>query len=182
VTISSVCPRLDSVKEMVEPFNVSLEMLCQDSGATFIDNTPILTLGDGSVNDGYLVDGKGPHLTKAGVNKLARNLRLEIKDTSKDVTKAPGKHPNNKSHQNTAGKYGAGYSRSSQSSVGTVSTSSNQTGAQTQGRASDKVWFNNGRCVYCNEPGHNSSTCRHQGAVTCHSCGKKGHKAKHHGQ
>ncbi len=69
----------------MEPLNTSLKMMCEENGATFIDNTPIITLGDGTTNDGYLEGGKWPHLTKQGVNKLVRNLKLNIKDPESDV-------------------------------------------------------------------------------------------------
>ncbi len=39
ITVSSMCPCLDNVKDMTEPFNVSLQVLCEQNGATFIDNT-----------------------------------------------------------------------------------------------------------------------------------------------
>ncbi len=64
ITVSRVCPHLDNVKDMIEPFNVSLQVLCEQNRATFIDNTLILILGDGTINNGYLAAGKGPHLNK----------------------------------------------------------------------------------------------------------------------
>ncbi len=54
--------------------------MCEENGVIFIENTPIITLGDGSINDGYLEGGKGPHFTKQGVSKLIRNMNLNIKD------------------------------------------------------------------------------------------------------
>ncbi len=108
ITVSSVCPRLDNVKDMIEPFNVSLQVLCEQNGVTFIDNTPILTIGERNINDGYLAAGKGPHLTKPGVNKLVRNLKLKLVNVERDITKAPGRHPhNNKAKPPTAIKYNA---------------------------------------------------------------------------
>ncbi len=59
VTISSVCPRIDDVTELDEPFNTNLHVLCEDKDCEFIDHTPIFTLGHGSINDGYLTQGKG---------------------------------------------------------------------------------------------------------------------------
>ncbi len=40
VTISSVCPRIDDVTELVEPFNTNLQVLCEDKDCEFIDHTP----------------------------------------------------------------------------------------------------------------------------------------------
>ncbi len=52
-------------------------------------------------------------------------------------------------------------------------------GSQQQCKQTDVVYYSYG-CVYCNEPGHNSSTSRHQSAVHRNKCGVKGHKSKHH--
>lgn len=35
-----------------------------------------------------------------------------------------------------------------------------------------------GVCYFCNEPGHNTKTCRHKQKVLCYNCGHYGHKAK----
>ncbi len=78
----------NDVTELVEPFNTNLQVLCEDKDCEFLDHTPIFTLGDGSINDGYLTQGKGPHLTKAGFNKVAKNLKLQVKTGVTDVTKS----------------------------------------------------------------------------------------------
>ncbi len=88
VTVSSVCPKIDDVTELVEPFNTNLQVLCEDKGCEFIDHTPIFTLGDCSISNGYLTQGKGHHLTKAGLNKVAKNLKLKVKTGVTDVTKS----------------------------------------------------------------------------------------------
>jgi hypothetical protein len=188
VTVSSVCPRLDHVKDMIEPFNVNLETLCVENEVDFISNTPILTLGDGSVNDGYLVDGKGPHLTKSGVNKLVRNLKLNVRDNQGDVTKSkPGKRPQNQPQKrplppaNKPNATGSGSNHPQQPSNGAQHRRASATRQQQQQQKSGgDIWYHHGGCVYCNEPGHNSTTCRHEAAVTCHKCGIQGHKEKHH--
>ncbi len=63
-----VFSRLDDVRDLVEPLNTSLKMMSGGNGATFTDNTPIIMLGDDTINYGYLKGGKGPHLTKQVVN------------------------------------------------------------------------------------------------------------------
>jgi hypothetical protein len=86
VHISSVCPRLDCVKELVQPFNAALKVLCEETGVNFIDHTPSFTLGDGDINDGYLWK-HGPHLTRPGVNCVVRKLRMLVKPGITDVSK-----------------------------------------------------------------------------------------------
>ena len=86
VLVSSVCPRLDDTKDLIEPFNVALQSMCEDCEVTFVDNTKIFTLSNGDVNDGYLW-GRGPQLTKPAVNKLVRNLNITTLQDVTDVTK-----------------------------------------------------------------------------------------------
>ena len=49
-----------------------------------MDNTPSFKLGDGSVNDGYLF-ADGVHITRSAMNKLAMNLKLQVKDRGEGV-------------------------------------------------------------------------------------------------
>ena len=56
VTVSSVCPRLKTadITNKIDAVNAGLVTLCADKKVIFADSTPSFTLGDGSVNDGYL--------------------------------------------------------------------------------------------------------------------------------
>ena len=68
VTVSSVCPRFTTRKTT---------NTIDEKSVTFIDNTPLFTLSDGSVNDGYL-QRDGVHLTTTAINRVAKNLALKI--------------------------------------------------------------------------------------------------------
>ena len=165
VSVSSVCPRLDDAGPVVESLNTGLQILCNDVQCEFIDNTPSFTCGDGTTNDGYLVNNKSPHVNKAGLNKLARNLKLDLKDDIKDVSKGPKLKPR-------PDKRGAGPGRPAR-------------GARTPADERDKyspIQYNRDGCYYCNEGGHNTQDCRHrhQGPLQCGYCGDFGHKMKHH--
>lgn len=146
VIISSVCPRMDDVSEMVEPFNAALKVLCDEQDVQFVDNTPSFTLANGEINDGYIWK-HGPYLTRAGVNCVAKNMKLHKKADIQDVTKSPlyNKHGNLQQEQNKS-----------------------------------NILINQKGCRYCNEPGHNTATCRHNGPVLCNTCKARGHKSKHH--
>ena len=76
--VSSVCPRLKTADttNTIDAVNAGLVTLCADKDVIFADSTPSFTLGDGSVNDGYL-HRDGVHLTHAAVNRLAKNLRVK---------------------------------------------------------------------------------------------------------
>ena len=101
VIVSSVCPRSDEVNDLVQPFNDALKAVCNDNpNVSFIDNTPSFTLGDGKINDGYIWKN-GPHLTRPGVNCLARNLKMNIKQGVNDVTR---------NHQHTQHRRGTDHS------------------------------------------------------------------------
>lgn len=79
VIISSICPRLDQQpdEDRCSALNAGLQGLCEDKKCSFVDHTQSFTLADGTVNEGFLL-GKGPHLTRSGTNRLARNLKLSI--------------------------------------------------------------------------------------------------------
>ena len=79
VIVSSVCPRLTTHKttNTIDAVNADLVHLCDEKSVTFIDNTPLFTLSDGSVNDGYL-QRDGVHLTTTAINRVAKNLALKI--------------------------------------------------------------------------------------------------------
>ena len=86
VNVSGICPRLDDVQELVDPLNTALKVLCDENDVKFVDLKPSFTLGDGRVNDGYIWK-HGPQLTRPGVNCVARNLKLHLKENITDVTK-----------------------------------------------------------------------------------------------
>lgn len=157
VAVSSICPRQDNCSQKVAPFNAGLEGLCQDNECVFVDHTKTFTLADNTINDGYLVGGVGPYLTKAGLNKVAKNFKLKLKENITDVTRSfNGRNERNVPH----------HRRDDQSVRRNV-----------QG-----VRFNKNGCVLCNEEGHNASTCFHKtrGPVICRTCNIPGHKSKHH--
>ena len=86
VTVSSICPRIKSTatSQRIQALNAGLVPLCEEKGARFVDHTPTFTLGDGTVNDGYL-HADGVHVTSAAMNRMARSLHLPIKDRDAGV-------------------------------------------------------------------------------------------------
>ena len=188
VCVSSVCPRLDQTvaKDRIDSFNANLQVLCNDVECDFTDNTLSFSLGDGTVNDGYLESGKGPLLSKAGVNKLVKNLKIQTKQAVSqgvvDVTKSiETRYPKQKQPEaarSYRNQHGQQNRRNQQRSPSRPLSSSNaQRGAS---MSQNDVVFNRNACYYCNEPGHRADICKHGGTATCHGCGAKGHKHKHH--
>ena len=87
LTVSSVCPRLtsDVTQTQIDNGNVGLMFMCEDMDkVTYVDNSPSFKLGDGTINDGYFT-ADGVHITRAGVNKLAKNLNLRTRNPAEEA-------------------------------------------------------------------------------------------------
>ena len=85
ITVSSICPRLHTeTQDIITAVNAGLQVMCQDEGVGFIDNTSSFHLQDGSVNDGYF-HRDGIHLTWQATNKLGKNLALNMKEPTDGV-------------------------------------------------------------------------------------------------
>ena len=155
VCVSSVCPRLDCVKDLVQPFNTALKVLCDEMEVNFVDHTSSFTLGDGCINDGYLWKN-GPHLTRPGVNCVVRKLKMLIKPGITDVTKD---------------RLGVTHN--------STSRPRSDLSRPRNDLLSDVIIHKDG-CRQCNERGHNTDTCGHSRPVMCNHCKRLGHKEKHH--
>ena len=180
VCVSSCCPRTDKpqLKEKIDSLNSHLEVMCNDNGCDFVDNSPVFTLGDGSINDGYLAAGKGPHLSKSGTNKLASTLKLKVKSGHEDITL---RHPRQRNTPQGNANSRSSSQRPSQNGRRSQHNSTRiHQNTSSRSRNNGDILFHRDACYYCNEQGHSTETCGHKGPVTCHRCGEKGHKSKHH--
>ena len=88
VAVSSICPRLnaDKAQECIDALNAGLQELCTARDCDFINQSASFQLGDGSVNDGYFTND-GVHLNRQGTNRIAKNLKLKVKDDIEDISK-----------------------------------------------------------------------------------------------
>ena len=86
VTVSRICTRMTTTEtqQTIDAVNAGLLSMCDERAVKFVDNTPLFTLSDGSVNDGYL-QPDGVHITRKAIDKIARNLCLQVKDTTRGV-------------------------------------------------------------------------------------------------
>ena len=106
--ISSIIPRSD-VRESIDIFNDELRKLCDEKRCTFVDQTPVFTLRDDSVNDGYVI-GTGPHLIKSGTNRLIKSLKIQT--TQEDVTRRwQNRNQPQRPTQGTQWRKGPGHTR-----------------------------------------------------------------------
>ena len=103
LTVSSICPRMvpDGITDRIDAVNAGLQVMCADEGWTYVNNDSSFHLGDGEINNGYLIPD-GVHLTRRATNRLAQNLSLKIKDPKAGVCGAPhtkrNTTPRNKQH------------------------------------------------------------------------------------
>jgi hypothetical protein len=177
VTVVSVPPRTDhpDKQQRVEALNASLCALAQETGVKFVNNDPVFILSDGSPNDGYLCHD-GVHLNNAGTNKLAKNMKLRIKDwhrgnACKD-NRANNQGPTKSSHRpNTSRWTNTKYSHgNAQYSHGNTQYS--------HGNAQYSHGNSSRSCWNCAETNHISRNCHHGKRVKCRNCQQLGHKVK----
>ena len=190
VKVASITPLLTSeqVQEKIDAINAGLLTLCAEKDAIFGDNMPPFRLGDRSLNDGYFTTD-GVHLTRAGVNKLARNLKLPVNTCRCEQAGAELKTPRKLLVKSNAegvcrdkdpprGRQRAG-------SQDTPSTASKQTSLSTEihsvsrsPQRSSLTYRSQVRCFYCSETGHLKDYCRHGGKLKYFKCDRLGHKSK----
>ena len=211
VVVSSVCPRAvtPSCQDTIDTVNEGIQQSCLEKGAHFVDNSSAFYLKDGSINDGYLLND-GVHITRRATNKLATNLKLNIKNQHQGVCKS--------------GK--SGYEKNyAQNSIKSLKTSSQKRVHIHKDRTYDYIQDDNVpvytdrgteyhddhlnqakytydsthvspdlyrkktrnddhsqdvRCHNCYESNHTLARCRYDKPVVCFRCGKTGHKEKHH--
>ena len=146
--------------------NAGLVTLCADKKVIFADSTPSFTLGDGSVNDGYL-HRDGIHLTHAAVNRLAKSLRLKKRNDASGVCSGERKPQYQHPHPPTALNHGGDAEWTTVRRRGRPAVSARRVSGST--RVS---------CHFCGEEGHSKDNCRHGRPIECHACHRPGHKSK----
>ena len=172
VVVSSICPRLTSqrTQDRIDAVNAGLLSSCADNeSVTFVDNTPSFQLGDGSVNDGYLL-ADGVDITRPAMNKLAKNLRLPITNADEGVCSKFIKQVDVRKTRDVA--------RSQPAARRAHEMNTDEEGWTTARRHRRSDNTSHDRCRYCAEKGHSASACRHGRPVECYSCHNHGHKSK----
>ena len=172
VTIVSVPPRADepAKQERVKALNACLCALATETGAKFINNDPDFLLGNGSPNDGYLCRD-GVHLNYTGTNRLAKNMKLFVKDG----------HNGNIYKDNRSGSWSNGsgnYTRPHNNNNRNNNRNNNSNYGNNHNRNFDGQRRPTGCCWNCGERNHNRNKCYYKGPVKCSKCNVLGHKAK----
>ena len=166
-----IVPRTTSedTHQTIDAVNAGLVSLCSEKAVKFADNTPSFTLRDGSVNDGY-IQSDGVRVTRPAMEKIAKNLGLQVKDTARGVCGdgvrkgQPAREAHRPHNQQ----------RNDDDGWSTVRRPPrrNQRPRQTSGSTHTT-------CYFCGAEGHVKDNCRHGRKVECHSCHRLGHKAKY---
>ena len=94
INVATVLPWIsdtENVTERIDALNAGIVSMCHTDGYTLNNNDTFFKLTNGEINDRYFMSD-GTHLTKAGTNRLAKCLKLEIRaNAKKDITKSPPK-------------------------------------------------------------------------------------------
>ena len=190
VTVSSICPRLacsEPDRDKIERVNAGLLDMCSDkANVEFIDSTPSFSLCDGSLNDGYFIQD-GVHLTRSATNKLAKNLRLRVRDAAEGACRdkhSATRKPRTETQTPQSTRKQQNHNVRQAEPASTHYDQNEDSGWQTQRRKGrryshhEQRHTDDWRCLYCAETGHLKDTCRHQKPVECNKCHYSGHKAK----
>ena len=167
VIVSSIIPRLDKpdLQPKIDNVNANLQVLCEEENATFINNDDHgFKFNDGSINEGYLWGDK-LHLSKAGSNKLARNMKLKcLRD---DITLNKRQRQGHKKQQQQSP------TQHSFAPIRPVHTNASRPKVQ---KPHDPRKSRQATCFKCGEASHLANTCWHTNKVRCHHCKCLGHK------
>ncbi len=136
--------------------NAGLTAMCTKKDVKFANNDPYFVFSDGSINEGY-IETDGIHLTRSGVNRLAKTIGVKPKDTTTDVYRSREKKDGSTDYRGHQKEEHSGHETTANSTV------------DRQREA---------RCYFCFERGHVNGNCHHGREVKCHNCHKLGHKAK----
>ena len=92
LTMSSICPRLDTVdvQRKIELTNTALKNLCDTHSCRFVNKDNFFKLADKTVNDCLLMRDR-VHLTWQASNKLALNLKLKTTEKCVSLYRSRGR-------------------------------------------------------------------------------------------
>ena len=160
--------------ERRERANEMIRATCEVKNAKFINNDLNFTYRDGSCDEAAFVKD-GIHLSTHGLSKLLSNISLS--ERQQTPTARPGKNrpPN---------RQGSPPKRTTRDTRGNVPHAAGLLQARHVGQRAatmaEPAWHIVGQCRKCGETNHVTKKCRHDVAVTCFTCGQKGHKNTHH--
>ena len=185
IKLVSIPPRCDSktYQERVDTLNACLASIATDDGLTFINNDSTFKLGDGTPNDGYLLND-GIHLSDKGTNRLVRNMQLKVNQKAINGNVVKKKQQNTKQLRDTrldsapvnveSNWKEVPYRRSTRPPFRRSAISDGQRPNVEYGDRADHGKM----CWFCGERNHISTNCRHGKRIFCYTCQGEGHKAK----
>ncbi len=126
----------------------------------------------------------GIYITKPAMNKLARNLKLKVKNNVEGVCKnAPKPSLARDTRQYTPAPHtphqeGWTEVRRRKGRNNNLSAAIYYDNTHTYSSERYDTLRSTRRCIYCAETGHTEENCRHGQPVQCHNCQYTGHKSK----
>ena len=200
VVISSVPPRGDKHQDRVQTLNAAITTIAEDMCVTFVNNDINFMLPDGSVNDGFLLPDDSVFLSRQGVNRLVKNLKISVKpDHQQNICKKfKGKkkvsfmnvpQDSEKSVEHVCddelshsfwapSRRKVNNPQNRNHSPRNTSSSSYKSYATTVKSRPSTQSRSYKRCDYCGEHNHSKSSCGFKGPATCRQCNQPGHKQK----
>ena len=172
VYVCSVLPTSNNKNnERREKVNEMIRETCEEKNATFVNNDLNFTYRDGSCDEAAFVKD-GIHLSAYGLSKLLSNVSLSQKTaTPRTTTNRPTSRQGPSSQKTRDARVNG--PRNGPAACAPRRSVSHNTPAE-------PAWHVVGQCRKCGESNHVTKKCRHEVAVTCFTCGQKGHKNNHH--
>ena len=131
---------------------------CEEKNATFVNNDLNFTYRDGSCDEAAFVkDGNSPFGVRSFQATFDRIIVAENRNSKDDYKQAD---------QSSGARNGPAASAPRRS--------------VSRNTPAEPAWHIVGQCRQCGESNHVTKKCRHEVAVTCFTCGQKGHKNNHH--
>ena len=172
VYVGSVLPTSNNKNnERREKVNEMIRETCEEKNATFVNNDLHFTYRDGSCDEAAFVKD-GIHLSAYGLSKLLSNVSLSQKTATPRMTTNRPTSRQGPSLQKTRDARLNGPRNGRAASASRRSVNHNT--------PAEPAWHIVGQCRKCGESNHVTKKCRHEVAVTCFTCGQKGHKNNHH--
>ena len=181
VYVCSVLPTsANKNDERRERANEMIRATCEVKNAKFINNDLNFTYRDGSCDEAAFVKD-GIHLSTHGLNKLLSNISLSERQQSPTARPGENRPPNRQGSppkRTTRDTRGNGPHANGPHANGPTASAARRT--ESRNHTAEPAWHIVGQCRKCGETNHVTKKCRHDVAVTCFTCGQKGHKNTHH--
>ena len=142
---------------------------CEEKDATVVNNDLNFTYRDGCCDEAAFVKD-GIHLSAHGLTKLLSNISLSQPSQPPASRTTKNRMPSRQGLPPKKPRDAGGDGPRN----GPAASTTRRTGSHNN--PVESAWHTVGQCRKCGETNHVTKKCRHEVAVTCFTCGQKGHK------